>query len=189
MFGQKTGFPGATPTGNQHVAGRRLAGDEIGKSGGHLAGIPGRRSIAKTFAPEVGMLRTLLVSGRTKVEGITLERLDAEHSVRLNLANPFLPFAEGGFGGAEGKAQLGTAGLAYQPAPESRFGDEMGFYPLELITPKAHDAMNSTFGYQPALDAETDFACLVHEDGGPDDCEEASLGGEDAALPLVTLTR
>lgn len=40
-----------------------------------------------------------------------------------------------------------------------------------------------------ALDAETDFACLVHEDGGPDDCEEASLGGDDAALPLVTLAR
>jgi anaerobic selenocysteine-containing dehydrogenase len=106
------------------------------------------------FESEDDMIRTLLASGHPHLEGITLERLDAEHYVRLNIPSPYLPFANGGFGGPEGKAQLGTAGLAYVPPPESRLGDENRDYPLELISPKAHDAMNSTFSYQPALDAE-----------------------------------
>jgi len=50
--------------------------------------------------------------------------------------------------------------LAYAPPPESRLGEEYRDYPLELISPKAHDAMNSTFSYQPALDAETAVAWL-----------------------------
>ncbi len=108
------------------------------------------------YESEDRMIRTLLASGHPFLEGITLERLDAEHHVRLNLPDPFLPFADGGFGGPSGKAQLSPAGLAYVPAPESRLGAEASAdYPLELISPKAHDAMNSTFGYQPGLDAET----------------------------------
>jgi anaerobic selenocysteine-containing dehydrogenase len=35
---------------------------------------------------------------------------------------------------------------------------------LELISPKAHDAMNSTFGYQDGLDADTAVAWLHAED-------------------------
>jgi anaerobic selenocysteine-containing dehydrogenase len=112
------------------------------------------------YESEDAMIRTLLSGGHPSLEGITLERLDAEHSVRLNLSAPYLPFTEGGFGGPEGKAQLGTAGLAYVAPPESRLGTESGVYPLELITPKAHDAMNSTFGYQDALDTETAVAWL-----------------------------
>jgi anaerobic selenocysteine-containing dehydrogenase len=81
--------------------------------------------------------------------------------VRLNLPDPFLPFADGGFGGPSGKAQLSPAGLAYVPAPESRLGAAASQeFPLELISPKAHDAMNSTFGYQPGLDAETSTVWL-----------------------------
>lgn len=38
-----------------------------------------------------------------------------------------------------------------------------------------------------ALDTETDFTCLVHEDGGPDDCDEHPLGELGADLPLVVL--
>lgn len=112
------------------------------------------------YETEDDMIRTLLASGHPHMEGITLERLDAERHVRLHLPSPFLPFAEGGFGGPEGKARLDTAGLAYEPPPESRLGAERTVYPLELISPKAHDAMNSTFGYQPALDAETAVAWL-----------------------------
>ncbi len=109
---------------------------------------------------EDDMIRTLLASGHPYLEGITLERLDAEHHVRLNLPSPFLPFAEGGFAGPDGLAQLHPAGLDYTPPPESRLGDERGTYPLELITPKAHDAMNSTFSNRAALDAETSVAWL-----------------------------
>ncbi|MCU1336521.1 MAG: molybdopterin oxidoreductase, partial [Bryobacterales bacterium] len=54
---------------------------------------------------EDDMIRTLLWenerSGHPFLEGITLERLEREHFVRLNVApgsEPFLPFAQGGFG-------------------------------------------------------------------------------------------
>lgn len=112
------------------------------------------------FESEDTMLRTVLASGHPFLEGITLERLDDERSIRLNLPDPFVPFAEGGFGGREGKAQLSPEGLAYTPPPESRLGAEFGEYPLELISPKAHDAMNSTFGNRPAVDAETGIAWI-----------------------------
>src|SRR5258705_11947482 len=36
-----------------------------------------------------------LSSGDPSIEGITLERLEAEHSVRLRLGRPYLPFADG----------------------------------------------------------------------------------------------
>jgi len=110
------------------------------------------------------MLRTLLSGGHPHLQGIDLERLDAEHHVRLQLPTPFLPFAKGGFGGPEGKAQLGIEGLAYEPPPESRLGAERDAYPLELISPKAHDAMNSTFGYQQELDETTAVAWLHADD-------------------------
>jgi len=116
------------------------------------------------YESEDEMIRTLLASGHPHLEGITLERLEREHHVRLNLSTPYLPFAEGGFGGADGKARLSPEGLAYEPPPESRFGAEKSVYPLELLTPKAHDAMNSTFGNRAELDAETAVAWLHAED-------------------------
>jgi anaerobic selenocysteine-containing dehydrogenase len=116
------------------------------------------------YESEDEMLRTVLGSGHPHLEGITLERLDAEHFVRLNLPAPYLPFAEGGFGGPEGKAQLGVEGLEYVPAPESRLGTERQSYPLELISPKAADAMNSTFAEREGVDRATGVAMINRED-------------------------
>lgn len=105
---------------------------------------------------EDDMIRGLLASGHAHLEGITLERLEEEHFLRLNLPSPFLPFAEGGFGHPGGKANLSPEGLAYTPPPESRHGNSGGGrFPLEMISPKAHNAMNSTFGNGAELDAET----------------------------------
>ena len=59
-------------------------------------------------------------------KGITLEQLDREHSVRLNVsrtATPFLPFAEGGFGTPDGKCDFHAETLDYTPPVESRLGD------------------------------------------------------------------
>ncbi|MBI2689940.1 MAG: molybdopterin-dependent oxidoreductase [Acidobacteria bacterium] len=119
---------------------------------------------AELHMTEDEMIQVLLGSGHQHLDGITIERLDAEHHVRLNLPVPYLPFVNGGFGGPDGKAQLSPDGLAYAPPPESRLGDEKSVYPLELISPKAHDAMNSTFGYLPELDAETAVAWLHASD-------------------------
>ena len=93
------------------------------------------------------LIRATLASGHEFLEGITLERLEREHSVRLNLPNPFRPFADGHFGHADGKCDLRLNGWDYLPPRESRFGDGAlrKKYPLELVTPKNDNSMNSTF--------------------------------------------
>jgi len=115
------------------------------------------------------MIRSLLRSGHPFLEGITLERLDQEHSIRLNISEPgtpFLPFAEGGFGTPSGKCEFGAEALDYAPPVESRFGDASlrARYPLELISSKNDDSMNSTFGNRPQVDADTALLHLSHPD-------------------------
>ena len=89
-----------------------------------------------------------------------VEDLEREHSVRLRVSEPgrpFLPFAEGGFETPSGKCELRAEGLAklgldplpsYTPPVESRLGDKglRSRYPLELVSPKAGELVNSTFG-------------------------------------------
>lgn len=106
---------------------------------------------------EDDMIRALLDTKHPFVAGITLEQLDAEHSVRLKIADPFLPFADGGFGTPSSKCEFHAATLDYVPPLESRLGDQTlaARFPLELISPKNDDSMNSTFGYRPELDWQT----------------------------------
>jgi anaerobic selenocysteine-containing dehydrogenase len=103
------------------------------------------------------MIRTALDSPHPFVAGITLEQLDREHYVRLRVPDPFLPFAEGGFGTADGKCRFHPETLDYTPPVESRRGDAAlrARYPLELISPKNDDSMNSTFGHRDAVDLQT----------------------------------
>ena len=106
------------------------------------------------------MIDALLGSGHPFLEGITRERLEREHSVRLNVSpegEPFLPFKEGGFGTASGKCEFGAEGLEYQAPAESRFGDAglRKKYPLEFLSSKNDDSMNSTFGFRKATDEDT----------------------------------
>jgi len=118
---------------------------------------------------EDDMIRTLLGSGHPFLEGITLDRLDREHFVRLNISTPgtpFLPFAEGGFGTPSGKCELGAEDLEYTPPVESRFGDPdlRRRYPLELVSSKNDDSMNSTFGYRGSVDHQTAVLHLHESD-------------------------
>jgi len=106
------------------------------------------------------MIRTLLDSEHPFVRGITLEELERERFVRLRVAHngdPFLPFAKGGFGTPSGKCEFRAESIEYTPPVESRFGDESlrARFPLELISPKHDDSMNSTFGNRPENDAAT----------------------------------
>ncbi len=121
---------------------------------------------------EDDMIRTLLSSGHPFLDGITLERLDREHFVRLNIApadQPFLPFAQGGFGHPSGKCEFGAETLEYTPPVESRHGDTAlrGKYPLELVSSKNDDSMNSTFGNRPGVDDDTSILHLHPSDAGP----------------------
>ena len=104
------------------------------------------------------MIRALLASGHPFLEGVTLERLEREHSVRLNVSpdgTPFLPFATGVFGTPSGKCELGD--FDYVPPQESRLGDAglRKRFPLEMVSSKNDDSMNSTFGNRKTVDADT----------------------------------
>jgi anaerobic selenocysteine-containing dehydrogenase len=92
-----------------------------------------------------------------QMNGITLDQLRSQHSVRLRWAGepqtPFQPFADGGFGTPSGKGEFFSAALAaqgldplpsFQPNKESRHGDNR-LYPLEFLGRKADNYMNSTF--------------------------------------------
>lgn len=115
------------------------------------------------------MIRALLDSPHPFVAGITIEELERKGWVRLRLPEPFLPFAEGGFGTPSGKCEFRAATLGYEPPRESRLGDPelRALYPLELITAKAGAAMNSTFGYRADADAETGTAIIAPADAAP----------------------
>jgi anaerobic selenocysteine-containing dehydrogenase len=126
------------------------------------------------------MIRTLLDSGHRFLEGITLERLEVERSVRLNVSpagEPFQPFANGGYGFPDGRCHFDVSRLEYQPPVESRLGDAAlnERFPLELVASKNGDSMNSTFGHRDAVDGET--AELWMHTG---DAEARGIGDGDA---------
>ena len=120
---------------------------------------------------EDDMIRGLLASGHPFLDGITFERLEREHSVRLNVApgsDPYLPFAEGNFGTPDRKCHLDFPELDYVPPVESRHGDAAlrAKYPLEMISPKNDDSMNSTFGHRNSVDLQTATLHISGDDAG-----------------------
>ncbi len=122
------------------------------------------------------MIRTLLSSGHPHLEGITLERLERERFVRLKVSaegQPYLPFAAGRFGTPSGKCDLGGDTLGYEPPAESRLGDKWlrRSYPLELVSSKNDDSMNSTFGFRADTDGQTAVLEMHWDDAGPRNIE------------------
>jgi anaerobic selenocysteine-containing dehydrogenase len=118
---------------------------------------------------EDDMICQALSSGSKFLEGITFEQLERERSVRLNLGfpqDPFLPFANGGFRTPSQKFNFGAQQLAYAPPVESRLGDPelVARYPLEFVSAKNDDSMNSTFGHRPAVDRQTSICELSEVD-------------------------
>jgi len=90
-----------------------------------------------------------------RMKGIDRERLEREGHIRLSLGDgPFLPFANGGFGTPSGKAELYNERLIAQGldpvasfiAPtESRHAARARQFPLELLSRKADNFLNTTF--------------------------------------------
>jgi anaerobic selenocysteine-containing dehydrogenase len=96
------------------------------------------------------------------LRGITYERLQREGSVRLNVPDPYAPFAQGGFPTPSGKCELEAPSLAglgldtvptFIPPRESvQTNPELAKrYPLAFISPPAHHFLNSTFSAQPVF--------------------------------------
>jgi molybdopterin guanine dinucleotide-containing S/N-oxide reductase-like protein len=123
------------------------------------------------------MIDAALDSKNPWIEGIDRRRLQAEGHIRLNLpaADPrsagqvktpapthaaFLPFAQGNFGTASGKAELYSEALRAQglhpvaefiPPAESRHSPQAQTFPLELLARKAENFLNTTFSNLPAM--------------------------------------
>jgi len=105
-----------------------------------------------------------------QLQGLTSERLEKEGHIRLNLPGAprrdgsepawFLPFAEGNFATPSGKAELYSEALAHQgldpvasfvPPAESRHAEKARKFPLELLSRKADNFLNTSFANLEAL--------------------------------------
>jgi molybdopterin guanine dinucleotide-containing S/N-oxide reductase-like protein len=111
------------------------------------------------------MIDGALDSKHQWLDGLTRERLEQEPHIRLNFGSdaPFLPFANGNFFTASGKALLYNEALAKQeldpvasfiPPHESRHTNNgHSQYPFELLARKADNFLNSTFANVPGMRA------------------------------------
>ena len=119
------------------------------------------------------MIDSALASPNPLLKGITRERLESEHRIRLNFAAadgaaagsptqaaPYLPFAQGNFPTPSGKAEFYSATLkskgldpvvAFTPPAESRHGSQSVHHPLELLARKPDNHLNSTFANVPTV--------------------------------------
>ncbi|MGE5726558.1 MAG: molybdopterin dinucleotide binding domain-containing protein, partial [Acidobacteriota bacterium] len=134
------------------------------------------------------MMDAALQSPNPWLQGINRRQLEVEGHIRLKFADtragtelnsastqapsepkPFLPFAEGSFGTASGKAefyseQLSQLGLepvaAFLPPRESRHSDTALQFPLELLARKSDNYLNSSFANLPDLQKMEDPGLL-----------------------------
>jgi len=121
------------------------------------------------------MIDGALDSPNPWLQGITRDLLEKEHHVRLkfgasndrkngtvptNESSPFLPFAEGKFPTPSGKAEfysetLKRQGLdpviAFTPPEESRHGSKAAKFPLELLSRKPDNHLNTSFANLPSV--------------------------------------
>ena len=117
------------------------------------------------YESDEDMARVVLKSDDPALAGVTLDRLKRDGWARLAVPAPFVPFAAG-FPTPSGKLEfvsprMAAAGLdpvaAYTPPYEAadRDTDLARRYPLALIAPAAHHALNTTFVNVPELAART----------------------------------
>lgn len=109
---------------------------------------------------EDDLIREALASGDPSVAGITLEQLEAEHSMRLRVGRPYLPFAEGA-PTPSGKVEFVSESLAreglpalptYVPLVEGPDHAELTRrYPLQCIVPPNRFFLNSSFSQSELL--------------------------------------
>jgi anaerobic selenocysteine-containing dehydrogenase len=121
------------------------------------------------------MARQLLGSGHPSLAGITLEELKARGWVRLNLPDPFVPFASA-FPSPSGRLEfvsdrMARAGLdpvaGYTPSYETSQRDTplARAYPLALVAPAGHYFLNSIFANVPGQRRRAGAATLlIHPD-------------------------
>jgi anaerobic selenocysteine-containing dehydrogenase len=134
------------------------------------------------------MARAALDVDHPHLRGLDFERLEREVSLRLNVPEPFAPFAHGGFPTPSGKCELLSASLAEQghdpvagyvpPRESATSAPELARrFPLAFISPPAHHFLNSTFSAQPVfVRREGEPRLVIH----PSDAEARGIA--DGAL-------
>ena len=115
--------------------------------------------------------RQVLGGGHPSLAGITLEALKAKGSIRLNVPDPFVPFATG-FPSPSGKLEfvserMAQAGLdpvaGYTPSHEIAQAESE--YPLALLAPANHYFLNSIFANVPLQQRRAGVPMLaIHPD-------------------------
>jgi anaerobic selenocysteine-containing dehydrogenase len=137
------------------------------------------------------MARQALRWEHPHLAGADFERLEREGSLRLNVPDPYAPFAQGGFPTPSGKCELYSEALeragfdplpGYTPPRESALGapELARRYPLAFISPPAHHFLNSTFSAQPVfVRRESEPFLTIH----PEDAARRGIG--DGAMARV----
>jgi anaerobic selenocysteine-containing dehydrogenase len=106
--------------------------------------------------------RQALSSGHARMQGITLEALKERGWMRLNVPDRFAPFAEGNFPTPSRKCEFFSETLAKQGIdplptyipPRETVQDAPALarkYPLAVISPPAHNFLNSSFANLPSF--------------------------------------
>lgn len=122
-----------------------------------LAGLIGFEP--ESFPDDETLIRDVL-SASPPMRGITLERLQSEGSVRLDLPEEYTPFADGKFPTSSGKCELYSERMAHEgfdplptyipPREDPQTRPELaGRYPLQLLSPPRPQFLNSTFANDP----------------------------------------
>lgn len=119
------------------------------------------------------------------LQGITLDRLKAEGSVKLNLPRDLAPYANGGFATPSGKCEFYSERLknkgfdplpTYLPPLESPATkpDLAAKYPLQLLSPPRPQFLNSSFVNIASLRAPGEVPVLLIS---AEDAQDRSLAG------------
>lgn len=120
--------------------------------------------------------RQALSSEHPRMQGITLEALKERGWMRLNVPERFAPFAEGNFPTPSGKCEFFSETLARQgvdplpiyiaPRETAQDASELARkYPLAVISPPAHNFLNSSFANLPSfIKAEKEPRLDIHPD-------------------------
>jgi len=137
---------------------------------------------------DTDLIRQALDTDHPHMRGITFERLLEEGSVRLNIPEPFLPFAEGGYPTPSGRCEFYSERMArdgYDPLPTYHppaYPEKTGMRDgmLVCVTASTHYALNTTFANVHHLKAKLGVPTVtIH----PDDAR--SRGIEDGQTVVL----
>jgi len=118
--------------------------------------LAGRLGFEPELFPDDPTLIREVLDGGPSLRGITLERLEAGGSIRLNIDPEYAPFAAGVFPTPSGKCELYSERMAqdgFDPLPtyippreDPRTRPELAaLYPIQLLSPPRPQFLNSTF--------------------------------------------